>query len=151
MGVVATRPNSQYIKRLLLTKENQTSQVKEFSAFLCMGRCKSLDSLKSFLWYAPQLSGASILCFLILSLLRVHHWGWLQWLMVWWWASSSILSSLRAHHPVSCNVRAWRLQHPLFMDTAGNIFSLTRIVSAVQLCEGRRPTYYDGGLSGMYC
>ena len=49
MGVVATRPNSQYIKRLLLTKENQTSQVKEFSAFLCMGRCKSLDSLKSFL------------------------------------------------------------------------------------------------------
>ena len=37
------------IKRLLLIKENQISQVKEFSAFLCMGRCKSLGSLKSFL------------------------------------------------------------------------------------------------------
>ena len=39
----------------------QTSQVKEFSAFLCMGRCKSLGSLKSFLSYASQLSGASTL------------------------------------------------------------------------------------------
>ena len=34
-----------------------------------MGRCKSLGSLKSFLWYAPQLPGASVLCFHILSLL----------------------------------------------------------------------------------
>ena len=33
-------------------------QVKEFSTFLCMGRFKSLGSLKSCLWYAPQLSGA---------------------------------------------------------------------------------------------
>ena len=49
------------IKRLWLIKENQISQVKEFSAFLCMGRCKSLGSLKSFLWYASQLSGAYIL------------------------------------------------------------------------------------------
>ena len=49
------------VKILLLIKENQISQVKEFSAFLCMGRCKSLGSLKSFLGYAPQLSGASIL------------------------------------------------------------------------------------------
>ena len=35
------------IKRLLLIKENQTSQVNDLSAFLCMGRCKSLGSLKS--------------------------------------------------------------------------------------------------------
>ena len=34
------------IKRLLLMKENQVSQVNEFSAFLCMGRCWSLGSLK---------------------------------------------------------------------------------------------------------
>ena len=34
-------------KRLLLIKDNQISQVKKFSAFLCMGRCKSLGSLKS--------------------------------------------------------------------------------------------------------
>ena len=66
------RPGSQTIKRLLLIKENQPSQFQEFSTFLCMGRCKSLGSLTSFLWYAAQLSEASILFFLILSLLRVH-------------------------------------------------------------------------------
>ena len=37
-------------KDLLLINENQVCQVKEFSAFLCMGRCKSLGSLKSSLW-----------------------------------------------------------------------------------------------------
>ena len=42
------RPGIRNIKRLLLIKENQTSQVKEFSSSLCMGRCKSLGSLKSF-------------------------------------------------------------------------------------------------------
>ena len=61
--VLQQRTGSLNIKRLLLIKENQTSQVKEFSAFLYMGRCKSLGSLKLFLWYASQLSGASILCF----------------------------------------------------------------------------------------
>ena len=39
-------------------KENWISQVNEFSTFLCLGRCKRL---KSSLWYAPQLSGASTL------------------------------------------------------------------------------------------
>ena len=34
------RPGSRNIKRFLLIKENQTSQVKEFRPFLCMGRCK---------------------------------------------------------------------------------------------------------------
>ena len=38
---------------------HQVSQVKRFSAFLCMGRCKSLGLLKSFLSYASQLSGMS--------------------------------------------------------------------------------------------
>ena len=47
-----------FTTRLLLIKENPISQVKEFSAFLCMGRCKSLGSLKSFLWQAPQLTCA---------------------------------------------------------------------------------------------
>lgn len=37
-----------------------------------MVRCKSLGPLKSFLWYAAQLSAASALSFLILRLLRVH-------------------------------------------------------------------------------
>ena len=45
----------------MLIKENQVSQVKEFSAFLCMGRCKSLGLLKPSLSYASQLSGVSVL------------------------------------------------------------------------------------------
>ena len=56
----ATKHMSQW---LLLMKVNQISQIKECSAFLCMERCKSLGSLKSFLWYASQLLGPiSILC-----------------------------------------------------------------------------------------
>ena len=71
--VLQQRAGSPNVKRLLLIKENQVSQVKEFSIFLCMGRCKSLGSLKSFLWCAPEVSGASILCFHILSFLRAHQ------------------------------------------------------------------------------
>ena len=40
-----------------------------------MRRCKSLHWLKSLLCRAPQLSGASVLCFFILSLLRVCDQG----------------------------------------------------------------------------
>ena len=45
-------------------------QFNDFSIFLCMGRYKSLGSLKSFLWYAFQWSRASILFFPILNPLR---------------------------------------------------------------------------------
>ena len=45
--VLQQRLGSLNIKRLLLMKENQVSDIKEFRTFLCMGRCKSLDSLKS--------------------------------------------------------------------------------------------------------
>ena len=48
--VLQQRAGSLNFERLLLIKENQISQVKEFSAFLCMGRGKSLGSLKLFLW-----------------------------------------------------------------------------------------------------
>ena len=41
---------------------------------------------------APQLSGAGILCFLILSFLRVNPWAWLQ-----PWTFCYNLNSLRAH------------------------------------------------------
>ena len=58
------RAGSLNIKWLLLVKENQISQVEEFRAFLCMGRCESLGELKSFLSYASQLSGAKS-CFLV--------------------------------------------------------------------------------------
>ena len=76
-----TKPSSWNIKRLLLIKENQTSQVNEFSTVLCIRSYKSLGSLKSLLWYVPQLSEASILCFPILSLCWVP----LQWMMARWW------------------------------------------------------------------
>ena len=49
--VLQQRADSLYIKILLLIKENQISEVKEFSVFLCMGRYKSLGSLKSFISY----------------------------------------------------------------------------------------------------
>ena len=55
-----------------------------------MGRWKSLGSLNSFLWYAPEPSGARMLCLLILSFLRVHCRGWLQQLTArwtWQWAA----------------------------------------------------------------
>lgn len=51
--------SSQNIKRLLWIK----SQVKEFTTFLCMEKCKSMGSQKSLLWYAPHLCGDSVLGF----------------------------------------------------------------------------------------
>ena len=65
-------------KTLLLIKENQMSQVKEFSAFLSMGRCKRLGSRQSSLWYGPQLPVAGIPVFSSLSSLRAHRTEWLQ-------------------------------------------------------------------------
>ena len=49
MEVLQQRAGTVNIERLLLIKENQISQVKEFSAFLCMGRRKSLGPLRSVL------------------------------------------------------------------------------------------------------
>ena len=77
------RSGNQNIKRLLSTKKNLIPQVKEFSTFLCR-RYKILGSPKSCLWYAPQLFGASILCFLILSVLKVQGWGRGGAYSVWW-------------------------------------------------------------------
>ena len=47
--VLQQRVGNLNTKTLLLIKENQISQVKEFGTRLCMGRCKSLGSLKLFL------------------------------------------------------------------------------------------------------
>ena len=40
IGVLQQRAGNLNIKRLLLIKENHTFQVKEFSAAVCMERCK---------------------------------------------------------------------------------------------------------------
>ena len=63
------------IKRLLLIKENQISQVKQFSAFLYMGRCKNLGSLKSFVSYTSQVPypGQYLVCVHVLSSLGSHQ------------------------------------------------------------------------------
>ena len=72
--VLQQRAGSLNIRRSLLIKKDQISQVKEFSSFLCMGRCKSLGSLKSLFLYAFHLSWASILYFFhILSSHGAHH------------------------------------------------------------------------------
>ena len=87
-----------------------------------MGRFKSLGSLKSFLWYAPQLSGASVLCFPILSPLRVHRWGEAvvpDCLMVGILFPSSVPSGLTIRGGCS----GWWPQHPSFTDMAGGILS----------------------------
>ena len=74
-----------------------------------LGWCKTLGSLKSFLWPAPQLSGARILCFLILSLFRVPRnpvgsGGLLTAKRQAFFVS--ILSSFWAYLPGSCNITA---------------------------------------------
>lgn len=48
VGVLQQKSGSKNTK-LPLIKENQTPQVNEFTAFLYMGRCRGLGSLKSFL------------------------------------------------------------------------------------------------------
>ncbi|XP_043737882.1 uncharacterized protein LOC122680493 [Cervus elaphus] len=98
------------IKRLLLVKENQLSQVKEFSSFLCMGRCKSLGLLKAFFSYAPQLSGGSILrfdliCDLIFTSLvpqLMDHREWLQPDSCW------IAGIVLPGCPLSSEIHIWR-------------------------------------------
>ena len=84
-------------KILLWIRENQTPQVNELNTFLCMGRCRSLGSVTSSLWWHLSLSATSALCFPALSLLRVHLVSscggcWLD-----SWQPVCILSSLRAH------------------------------------------------------
>ena len=68
--------------------------------------CEKSDMTKQ-LTFTFQLSGASIPCFLILSLLRVHHGvGVGGWWLLDGRHSVSFLSSLRAHHQSGCNVVA---------------------------------------------
>ena len=64
-------------------------QVKEFSVLLCIGKCKPLSSLNSFLSYATQLFGAkscSLMVYILNSLFILTQ--------IWWMAASCrVLSS----------------------------------------------------------
>ena len=83
--------------------------VKEFSTFLCIGRCKSLGSLKSFLSYASKLSGANLLCVSHPESLRAFlrdglqpHGYWLRWhssLLIWEEIFQFLVRELRFHKP----------------------------------------------------
>ena len=91
-------------------------QVKEFS-ILCMGRCKPLVSLNSFLSYAPQLSGTNpVLLFTLLlaflQLLSNHCWGW----------QHLLDHSFGSHHSHLEARNCWWLWHFLFINMTGNIF-----------------------------
>ena len=107
-----------------------------------MGRCKSLGSLRSFLWYAPQLSGASVLCFYLLPFLRAHCREWLQSggcnLMPARWQVFfvSFLSSLRAHQ-----LTRWRWLQLLetvtsFVYWHGRQYSISQLFISTCWCEG---------------
>ena len=45
------------LRNIELQTQEAATQVKKFSAFLCMRRCKSQGSFKWFPWYVPHLSG----------------------------------------------------------------------------------------------
>ena len=115
------RSGSWNIKRLLLIKENQISQVKELSTFLYMRKCKSLGSLKSFLWHALQASRASILCFLILSLFTPSRVGEC---CRWWIFFVFILSFLWLHTWVQLVVM-WRLHGCTVSYLTGSLLDIS--------------------------
>ena len=101
---------------LPLIKENQTSQVNEWRAFLCMGRRKNPGSLKSFLWCAPQLSGASILFFHILSSSGLTIKSACTLMAARWQVFFTAWVPFRAHKLTihdSCN--CWWLWHPCLL------------------------------------
>ena len=124
------------------------SLVKEFGTLLYGGRCRSLGSLKIFLWSVNQLSGTCILFFPILSPCRVHSWAWLQKLRAWHWAAcfASILSPLKAHRWQSQGLRAGWPHHPLFADRAGNIFH-SHFYSPL-IIKGNILKFYDNNFYG---
>lgn len=108
-GKKKKRPKQKHVvpqQKITANHRKQTLQVNDFCAFLCMGRCESLDSLRLFSWYASKLSKATILFFSFLNSPQHTLSGHLQWLMAWWPATS------------------------LFAGMAGNIFLVHKCVWA---------------------
>ena len=112
-------------QRLLWIKEKQVSQIKEYSTHLCMGRCKCLGTLRSFLSYASQLSEASILLlvFHILSSSFTIHCRvstvnscWIASILLPFWA----LLGLRNSHLETQN-HQW-LRHPCLLIWQGILY-----------------------------
>ena len=132
--VLPQRTGSLNITRLLLIEENQISQVKEFSAFLCMGRCKSPGSLKPFLSYVSQLSGFSILCFSHPEFLSADHREQLQ-----PGACQTTGTLLLPGHTWGSEIHIWRARISMtvtssFTDTAGDTPFLSFLHSLFCFC-----------------
>ena len=116
------RAGSLNIKWLLLIKENQIFQDKEFSTFLCMGRSKSLGSLKSFLSYAPQHLG--LVSKVYMSWASFPQGSLWEVAIVWWLLDSRYSSPSWGSSELTG--LHWGLQllitvTSLFTDMAGNI------------------------------
>ena len=105
----ATKTGGWNIKRWLLIKENQMSQVKQFSTFLCMGGYRSPGSLKSFLWWETSAIWGQYPAFLHPE--SPQHVqlgeGVPQWLRVWQWAHHLSPSWVPAGLTVGAAVMRW--------------------------------------------
>ena len=114
--VLQQRAGSLSIKRLLLIKKNQISQVKEFRTFLCMGRFKSLGSLKLILLYVSQLTWGQCPVFFT-------SWASLGLTIGSAWSLKaarsqvlfSFLSAPRAHQATLEACKHWLLWHPCLL------------------------------------
>lgn len=92
---------SQTSKDDRLLRKNKTSEVKDFSTFLCMRGCKILGSLKLFLRSASLLLGLVSSFSLSWIPLRGNQWGGVWGVCGWW-------------------LDGW--QHLMFTEMTGNIF-----------------------------
>ena len=133
------------VKRLLLIKENQVSEVKEFSAFLCMQ-----ESWKMQESWLPEI--IPLIC-------TSAIWGqypdtsWVSSgltagsgcspMAARWQVFFSALSFLRAHQLTLEGYNHWWLWHPLFIDMAGNIPFIMYIQPVFLVCLWC-PRHWDG-------
>ena len=116
------------------------------------GKIQSLGWLKSFLWHAPQLSGASILCFLILNPLIVHCQGWLQQFLDGRqnlfpsWATSGLTFRVPAMWWLDdCNILSLLIRQVTFL--VHTLFSSVQSLSHVQLFVTPRTAACQASLS----
>ena len=123
-------------------------QVKECSAFLCMGRCKSLGLLKSSLWYASQLFVTSIPCFRILRFLRVQPLGVAAvWRLLDGKCSFFAEFSQAQELSTGCGCSHYWQWYLLFTDTAGNTPFLTIYLSPPSLFHN--PSWQEDFISSL--
>ena len=102
-----------------------------------MERYRSLGSLKSFLWYAPYLSRASILFFSILNPLRWHSQGSYS----GWWLDGP-------QHPLFADVTG-DLLHPYLLYVSHNILGTWHWT--VGILNKPHPCLYGASIQYFFC